>query len=84
MDISKQQLIAGKYIIGVDPAKNKHQAVVLDPSGLPLGKSFAFDVSYEGYTRILWKKISFLIPTCNPQTTVFAIETSPLKSSGIS
>jgi transposase len=76
MDISKQQLIAGKYIIGIDPAKNKHQAVILDPSGLPVGKSFAFDVSYEGYTRILWEKISFLIPTCNPQTTAFAIETS--------
>jgi transposase len=76
MDISKQQLIAGKHIVGIDPAKNKHQAIILDPSGLPLGKSFAFDVSYEGYTSTLWKKISFLLPNCNPDNTVFAIETS--------
>ena len=43
MDSTKLQLIAGKYIVGIDPAKAKHQAVLLDPSGLQIGKSFAED-----------------------------------------
>lgn len=34
MDTSKQQLIAGKHIIGIDPAKAKHQVVIIDPSDL--------------------------------------------------
>jgi transposase len=76
MDLSKQQLLAGKYIIGIDPAKDKHQALILNPDGLQLGKSFCFDVSYEGYTNILWKKVTFLFPNCNPENTIFAIETS--------
>ena len=76
MDLSKQQLIAGKYIIGIDPAKAKHQAVLIDPSGLQIGKSFAFDVTHEGYTKTLWKKVTFLLPNCNPDNTAFAIETS--------
>jgi transposase len=76
MDTSKQQLLAGKYIIGIDPAKAKHQAVLIDPSGLQIGKSFVFDASYEGYTNTLWKKVTLLFPKCNPQNTVFAIETS--------
>jgi transposase len=76
MDTSKQQLLAGKYIIGIDPAKAKHQAVLIDPSGLQIGKSFVFDAGYEGYTNTLWKKVTLLFPKCNPQNTVFAIETS--------
>jgi transposase len=76
MDLSKQQLMSGKYIVGIDPAKAKHQAVLIDPSGLQIGKSFAFDVSYEGYTNTLWKKVTFLLPRCNPENTIFAIETS--------
>jgi transposase len=76
MDLSKQQLMSGKYIVGIDPAKAKHQAVMLNPDGLQLGKSFCFDVSYEGYTNTFWKKVTFLLPRCNPENTVFAIETS--------
>jgi transposase len=76
MNLSKQQLMSGKYIIGIDPAKAKHQAVLIDPSGLPIGKSFAFDVSYEGYNVTLWHKITLLFPLCNTDNTVFAIETS--------
>jgi transposase len=33
-------------------------------------------VSYEGYTNTLWKKVTFLLPRCNPENTIFAIETS--------
>jgi len=76
MDPSKQQLIAGKHIVGIDPAKAKHQAVIINADGLQLGKSFCFDVSYEGYTNTLWKKVTFLLPRCHPENIIFAIETS--------
>ncbi|MFH0991379.1 MAG: transposase [bacterium] len=72
----KRSQIVGKIIIGIDPAKAKHQAAIIDTSGAQLGKSFSFDVSYEGYTKTLWQKITQLLPTCNCATTIFAIETS--------
>jgi len=72
----KRSMIDGKIIIGIDPAKVKHQAAVIDATGMQLGKSFSFDVSYEGYTNTLWQKILQTIPNCKPETTVFALETS--------
>ena len=41
MDITKQQLLADTFIVGIDPAKKKHQAVVLTPEGLQQGNPFA-------------------------------------------
>lgn len=73
---SKREAIAGKTIIGIDPAKDKHQAAILDPHGVQLGHSFAFDVSCEGYTETLWKKVTKILPLCNPECTIFAVETS--------
>jgi transposase len=73
---SKRCLIEGKSIVGIDPAKFKHQAAVIDPAGNLIGKSFSFDVSNDGYTTVLWQKLLHILPNCNPDTTVFAIETS--------
>jgi len=73
---SKREAIAGKVIIGIDPAKHKHHAAILDPQGVQLGHSFAFDVSCEGYTESLWKKVINILPTCNPESVLFAVETS--------
>jgi len=70
----KRQFIIGKTVVGIDPAKNKHQAVVLDPTGVQLCKSFSFQNTIEGYTR-LWDKIKQQEVECN-QELVFAIETS--------
>jgi transposase len=72
----KRSLINGKIIIGIDPAKTKHQAAVIDTHGVQLGKSFSFDVSLDGYTKILWQKLTQILPTYSRDTTVFAIETS--------
>jgi transposase len=72
----KRSLINGKIIIGIDPAKTKHQAAVIDTHGVQLGKSFSFDVSLDGYTRTLWQKLTQILTTCSRETTVFAIETS--------
>jgi len=46
----KRRIINQKTIIGIDPAKAKHQAVIIDASGMQRGTSFAFAVSVEGYT----------------------------------
>jgi len=46
---TKRHFISDKFVIGIDPAKNKHQAMVLDPKGIPVGKSFAFQSSYNGF-----------------------------------
>jgi transposase len=72
----KRSLINGKIIIGIDPAKTKHQAAVIDTHGVQLGKSFSFDVSLDGYTKILWQKLTQILPTYGPDSTAFAIETS--------
>ena len=72
----KRSLINAKIIIGIDPAKTKHQAAIIDTHGVQLGKSFSFDVSLDGYTKILWQKLTQILPTYSPDSTVFAIETS--------
>ena len=42
--------ISGKTIIGIDPAKNKHQAVILRPDGSVCGRSFSFETNHTGFT----------------------------------
>jgi len=46
---TKRHYISDKFIIGIDPAKHKHQVMVLDPEGIPVGKSFSFQNSYNGF-----------------------------------
>jgi transposase len=72
----KRSMIDGMTIVGIDPAKAKHQAMVIDPIGSQLGKTFSFDVSHEGYTNTLWHKLRQIVPNCNPQSVAFAVETS--------
>lgn len=72
----KRSMIDGMIVVGIDPAKAKHQAVIIAPTGIQIGKTFSFDVSHEGYSTTLWHKVRLLVPNCNPDTVVFAIETS--------
>jgi len=72
----KKEMVAGKFIIGIDPAKNFHQAAVIDANGTQLGKSFSFPVTNEGYTALLWRNIDKCLGPCNSDTVVFAVETS--------
>ncbi len=72
----KQEIVTGKLVIGIDPSKRKHQAIIVDNFGIPIGNSFIFPVSYEGYHTILWEKIKKQIPQDNQKNIVFAIETS--------
>jgi transposase len=72
----KRHLLEGKYVVGIDPAKAKHQAAIVDTEGVQLGKSFSFPTSDAGFRIALWKNIAKSLPDCNPENTVFAIETS--------
>jgi transposase len=72
---AKRQYISGKTVIGIDPAKKKHQVVILDSRGVQLGKTFTFTQDVKGYTK-LWEKVKQNINKCKPQEVVFAIESS--------
>jgi len=69
-------MIDGMHIVGIDPAKAKHQAVLIDAAGVQQGSSFSFDVSHSGYTEVLWRKVRQNLPNSNPKTLAFAVETS--------
>ena len=71
----KRQFIAQKYVVGIDPAKAKHQATILDRHGVIIGKSFIFNNSRRGYDSFL-KKVKMQTQDVNGETIVFAIETS--------
>ncbi len=73
---TKRRFIQGKTIIGIDPAKGKHQAALLDKDGLPIGKSFSFATTYQGFHHRLWKQLGKHLPSYEPDALVFAIETS--------
>jgi transposase len=72
----KQELILNKFIVGIDPSKKKHQAIIIDSFGLPVGTSFSFPSNYDGYNNVLWEKIKKEIPDYNTKSVVFAVETS--------
>ena len=72
----KRHYISDKFVIGIDPDRNKHQAMVLDPKGIPVGKSFSFQSSYNGFHFKLWQKLKLLPFEVNPENTAFAVEIS--------
>ena len=51
----RKRNIAGKKVIGIDPAKEKHQVTVIDEQGIQMGNSFAITVSHKGFNEDLWK-----------------------------
>ena len=57
----KRKFIHGKIIIGIDPDKDKNQAVILDNTGItlgnPLGNPLLFAVNYDSFTQTLWTKL---------------------------
>jgi hypothetical protein len=46
----RKRNIAGKKVIGIDPAKEKHQVTVLDEMGIQIGESFSITVSHKGFS----------------------------------
>jgi len=49
--------LEGQFIIGIDPAKSKHQAVLLTPEGTTTGRSFSFPTSHTGFSETLSRRI---------------------------
>lgn len=80
----QRAVVAGRYIIGIDPAKAKHEAQILDPGGLPVGSSFSFAATSEGFRRQLWRQLRRRLPAAVSELAddrladhlVFAVEAS--------
>jgi len=72
----RKQKIAGMKVIGVDPAKERHQVTVLDEHGIQMGGSFSINVSHKGLNKDLWKKLGKILGKFRKQEVVFAIESS--------
>ena len=73
---TKRHYISDKFVVGIDPAKEKHQAMVLDPKGIPLGRSFSFPNSTNGFHFKLWQKLKTMPFNPTPENTAFAVEIS--------
>jgi len=73
---TKRHYVSDKFIVGIDPAKQKHQAIVLNPKGIPLGNSFSFKNAYNGFHFKLWQKLNVLTFEVSPENTAFAVEIS--------
>jgi transposase len=72
---AKRQFITGKTVVGIDPAKKKHQVVILNSTGIQLGKSFTITNDIKGFAK-LWEKVKQNVDKCKPDEVVFAIESS--------
>ncbi len=72
----KRVKAAGKTIIGIDPGKTKHQAVIIDADGIPTGKTFSFAVNHKGYHEKLWNEINKQIADYSSSDLLFAVEAS--------
>ena len=73
---TNRELLAGKIVIGIDPAKDKHQASIVDSQGGQRGASFSFPVSAPGFGETLWRAVGKILPSFGPQDLIFAIETA--------
>jgi len=74
--LERKQWVSGKVIVGIDPAKEKHQAVVLDENRMQKGNAFTFQTTYEGYNERLWEKLDGIVSSYGPDNLVFAVETA--------
>ena len=72
----KREWIKGKFIVGIDPARDKHQAFMIDGSGYAVGKTFSFTHNAKGFHEQLWFKLSkYLEPEfIHPDHLIFAVE----------
>jgi len=72
----RKRAIAGIKVIGIDPAKEKHQVTVLDEHGIQMGNSFSINVSHKGFNEDLWKKLGKILGRFSKEEVIFAIESS--------
>ncbi len=73
---TKRHFINGKTIIGIDPAKKNHQAVIIDSVGVPIGSTFKFNNTFNGFHQELFHKLNSYISDLSTDRVVFAVEIS--------
>jgi hypothetical protein len=80
--MKRPALVEGRFIIGIDPAKERHDAVIVDPGGIPVGRSFSFS-SPSRASATISGRISLQVPELAglprselPERLIFAIENS--------
>ena len=74
----KREYVKGKIIIGIDPAKDKHQVRILDSDKIPIGNTFSFKNDYTGFNKLLWRKLDQQLDreVDYRKEVLFAIETA--------
>jgi transposase len=74
--VEKRHFVHDKIIIGIDPAKHNHQAMVINELGIPYCKSFSFNNTFKGFNEEIWLKLAKVLKEIDPQKVVFAVEIS--------
>ena len=72
---TKRQFITNTYIVGIDPGKKTHHAVIIDAQGMRCGNPISFSNSRRGYYNLL-DKVKQQTLESNVNNIVFAIESS--------
>jgi transposase len=72
----RKRKMAGMKVIGIDPAKEKHQVTVLDEHGIQMGESFSVSVTHKGLNEDLWKRLGKILGKFRKEEVIFAIESS--------
>ena len=72
----KRPAVSGKWILGVDPTKERHTAALLIPQGEMLGTAFSFAVTAHGFRETLPKQLTKRLPRQQPDQLLIAVATS--------
>ncbi len=72
---TKRHFISGKVVVGIDPARKKHQVAIVDTDGLAMCKPFTCKPDATGFNK-LFEQLRSLEVKINSQNCVFAIERS--------
>ena len=71
---TKRHFVAGKWIVGIDPAKDKFDAAVIDPMGILQGKTFTIQNNHDGFQMQLFNCLNKRIVSIPKENILFAIE----------
>ena len=72
----KRAAVVGKWILGIDPGKERHTDVVVDPKGVCVDTAFSFPVSSRGFRETLFVQLGTRLPKAQSDNLVVAVETS--------
>ena len=80
---ARRRFVHNRFLVGIDPAKARHQVQILAPTGLPVGSTFSFTHSFTGFHHQLWERLAARLPELAhlpraefAEHLVFAVEAS--------